>query len=109
MGLIHDIDFWRTFAICTAAVGQTLFVSLYLTFPWWKRLFGRALFFKAVSLGALVDIAVAGRIWDWRGEDVTFVVLYSVLALGIWAQFFAFLYVKVSGNSDRAGAGDDPR
>lgn len=98
-------EFWRTVALLSAAVGQTLFVALYATFPWWEKFLGRALFFKALALGALADVAVAGRIWDWPYEDQTFTVLYWTLSLGIWAQAYAFLRVRlrhqqrnVSGN-----------
>lgn len=100
-----SLEFWRTLGIIVAATGQTAFVLLYTTYPWWQRFLGRALFFKAMAFALLVDIAVAGRIWDWKYEDATFVILYWLLAFGIWVQFFAFLRVKlehrentVSGN-----------
>jgi len=100
-----SIDFWRTTGLLTAATGQTAFVILYATFPWWKKFLGRALFFKAVALGTLADVAILGRIFDWKYEDQTFVILYWLLALGVWAQFLAFLRVRlqhrqqqVSGN-----------
>lgn len=104
------ILFWRTAGIVFAAVGQTAFVLLYITFPWWRTFLGKSLFFKAFAFALLVDVAVAGRVWDWPNEDVYFVVLYWLLGLGIWAQFIAFLRVKladgqdqVSGNPSRDG------
>lgn len=90
-----SIDFWRTTALASAAIGQTLFVLLYMTFPWWKNFLGRALFFKALALGLLTDVAICGRVWDWDTEEQTFVTLYCVLAIGIWFQFFAFLRVRL--------------
>lgn len=98
-----SIEFWRTSGIIVTAIGQTAFVALYITWPWWTRFLGRALFFKALAFALLVDIAVCGRIWDWAHEDATFVVLYWLLGLGVWVQFFAFLKIKlqhrdVSGN-----------
>lgn len=95
-----SIDFWRTAGIAMAAIGQTAFVLLYLTFPWWEKFLGRALFFKAVTFALLVDIAVLGRVLDWDFEDVTFVVLYWITALGIWAQFVAFLRVRLQHRQD---------
>lgn len=92
-----NLEMWRTITIVTAAIGQTMFVLLYMTFPWWKAFLGRALFFKACAFGILLDVAVVGRLVDWSNEDGTFVVLYGVLAVGIWAQFFAFLRTKRKG------------
>jgi hypothetical protein len=89
-----SIEIWRTIAIVSAAVGQTSFILLYLTFPWWQNFLGRSLFFKAVALGLLVDAVVVGRIWDWRYEDATFVALYFTLSVGVWVQLVAFARVK---------------
>lgn len=105
LGQMDNLDFWRSSGLLSAALGQTAFVILYLFWPWWETFFGRALFFKAVALAVLADVAIMGRIFDWVGEDVTFVILYWTLTLGIWGQFFAFLHVRrknrqggVSGN-----------
>lgn len=104
-----SIHFWRTAGIVAAAIGQTLFVLLYGTFPWWRNFLGRALFGKALAFMLLVDIAVAGRAFDWRYEDTTFVVLYWTLALGIWWQFFAFLRVKWEGRQDAVSGNPSPQ
>jgi hypothetical protein len=98
--VLNDIGFWRTAGIIAAAVGQTMFVLLYLTFPWWRNFLGRALFGKALAFALLVDLAVVGRMIDWPKEDVYFVVLYWVLAAGIWAQFIAFLRVRLNNRQD---------
>lgn len=86
-----DLELWRTILIVFAAVGQTLFVSFYLTLPWWRTFLGRALFVKATSLVLLLDIAVVGRTIDWTHEDLTFVILYGLMGLGIWTQLVAFV------------------
>lgn len=100
-----NIDTWRTIALGIVAVGQTLFVALYLTYPWWKSFLGRALFFKAVSLCILVDSYMLTRVFDFENYDVVFVWLYLLLGAGVWFQFAAFLRVRlqhrqnaVSGN-----------
>lgn len=98
--MFTDIDFWRTVNITIAALGQSLFVVLYSTFPWWRNFLGKALFFKASAFALLVDVAVAGRIWDWPHEDETFVILYGLLGLGIWVQLIAFLRVRLEGRAD---------
>jgi hypothetical protein len=87
------IEHWKTAVIVVAALGQTLFVVLYATFPWYRSFLGRALFFKAFTLGLLVDMAVVSMIFDWPGEAGT-VLIYSLVALGIWVQLAAFVRQK---------------
>lgn len=86
-----DIDTWRTVAITSAAVGQTLFVGFYCTLTWWRTFLGKALFSKALVFAVLLDIAVAGRVWDWPHEDGTIVACYTLVSAGIWLQFAAFV------------------
>ena len=95
--MIHDIDFWRGVLIAAAALGQTLFVLLYMTFPWYRTFLGRALFIKALTFMLLLDTAAAGRVWDWPHEDVWIITLYGLTALGIWAQFTAFSVQRFGG------------
>jgi hypothetical protein len=92
-----DIEFWRTTTITVAALGQTLFVALYLTFPWYRSFLGRALFFKAVAFGVLLDIASVARLSGWLNNDALFVTLYGLLAVGIWVQLGAFIRTKRCG------------
>lgn len=92
--MIHDIDTWRTIALGFAALGQTAFALLYMTFPWWRTFLGRALFYKALMLSILLDVIWLGRTFDFGWNDKVFVPLYGLLALGVWAQFLAFLKVK---------------
>ena len=92
--MLHDINTWRTVTLSVAALFQTLFVLFYATMPWWKTYLGRALFYKALMLGVIVDFVLASRIWDFGGEDAVFVILYGALASGITWQFLAFIRVK---------------
>lgn len=96
----HTIEFWRTAGILFTAIGQTFFTLLYLTFPWWANFLGRALFFKATAFMLLVDVAVAGRVWDWPYEDAMFVCLYWLVGLGVWYQASAFLRVRLQNRQD---------
>lgn len=89
-----DLEWWRTATIASAAVGQSLFVLLYVTFPWYRTFLGRALFIKALTLALLIDVAVVGRVWDWKHEDIWIVALYGLTAFGIWAQLVAFIRQK---------------
>lgn len=97
---LYDPEFWRTVWISGAALGQTLFVALYVSFPWWANFLGRALFFKALVLGVVLDVGVLGLLFDWPYENETFVALYGAMATGIWVQFFAFLRVRLEERHD---------
>lgn len=99
--MYNSIEFWRTVTIISAAIGQTCFTVLYVLFPWWKSFLGRALFFKASSFMILLDVAVLGRALDWSAEDLTFVGLYALVAAGVWAQFFAFLRIRLRGRNQQ--------
>lgn len=94
-----DIQTWRSISLGFGAVGQLLFVLLYMTFPWWKNFLGRALFYKAVMLSALTMFVFVARTLGWKHYDWAFVVLYTLLGVGIWWQFFAFLRIKRAGTS----------
>lgn len=78
-----------------AAVGQTLFVLLYSSLPWWKSEVGRALYLKAVTMVVFVD-AVAVRVFF--PEIVTQQValyLYGAVAVAIWYQLIALIKVRL--------------
>ncbi len=96
--MLYDIEFWRTVALAFAAVGQTLFVLLYLTFPWYATFMGKALFAKAFALLLITDLAALARVFDFLSNDALFVFLYGVLATTVWGQFIAFLIVKVESH-----------
>ena len=98
--MLHDLNFWRTFALIAAAVGQTAFVLLYMTFPWYSTFLGRALFGKALALVLIVDFAALSRVFDFGRSDLAFSLLYGVLALGICWQFIAFFRVRLAGWRD---------
>jgi len=88
------MDQWKNTAFVIAAVGQNLFILLYMTFPWYRTFLGRALFFNAITFGFLVNMAVASVAWDWPDQDQVMFTAYTVTALGIWAQLIAFIREK---------------
>lgn len=98
--MIEDIQMWRAALIALAATGQTLFVLLYMTFPWYRTFLGRALFIKALTFMLLLDVAAVGRIWDWPHEEIWILALYGLTAFGIWAQFTAFA-IQRFGDGDQ--------
>jgi len=102
MGL--GLETWRSIALYGIAIGQTLFVLLYLTFPWYKSFLGRALFYKAFILAVLLDLALFARLnptmFDW---DAIFTVLYFLLGIGIWYQFSAFLRIRIAAHREARG------
>lgn len=96
-----DIEVWRTVAIGAMAVGQTLFASLYLTFPWWRTFLGRSLFVKALVFALLLDVLFFARMWDWGYELETLLTLYILLAVAIWGQLFAYVRVRRESQESR--------
>lgn len=99
--MTYDFAFFRTAALGAIALGQTLFVLLYLTFPWWATFLGRALFGKAIALAVLIDLGILYRIHPFPYADGIFTVLYIVLAIGVWWQLFAFFRIRLAGRQDR--------
>lgn len=101
-----SLETWRTVTLWAVGTGQTAFVLLYLSFPWWRSLTGRALFVKAVGLAVLVDVLLINRMAPIPHSDVLFTSLYVILAFGVWAQFFAFLQVSLGLPSARRDTND---
>ena len=102
---LFSLAFWRTTALFVVAVGQTLFVALYMTFPWYKTFLGRALFYKAIMLGILTDLFLVARYFDFAGLDALFIAVYLLLGVGVWWQFFAFLRVRRAGRQNSPNPG----
>lgn len=107
--MLNDLNFWRTVAIITAGVGQTSFILLYLTFPWYKSFLGRSLFGKSLALTVIMDFAALSRIFDFGGSDMVFTIMYSGLALGVWWQFSSFVRVALDGRKDEVSGNANER
>lgn len=85
------METWRYVVVVGAAIGQFLFIVLYMTAPWWRTYVGVALFMKSLSLGILVvTLAVTIIRHDRLPEKVT-LILYALVAISIWYQFFALV------------------
>jgi hypothetical protein len=87
---------WVNWAITLGAVGQTLFVLLYVTTirMWWRDPVAWSLFDKAVTLALILDFAVVA-IW-WSVAPVVFVVLYWLIAVAIWQQFGTLAWQRIT-------------
>lgn len=77
-----------------AALGQTCFILLYATFPWWRSFLGRVLFVKSLTIGLLLLVAEVGRFLNWPYEGWAIVVAGAAVAVGIWGQVVAFICVE---------------
>lgn len=86
----HDFDLGL---VWTAAVGQTLFLVLFLTERWWTHRIGRALMVKSLSLGlilwATVYASYHGPLPLWIGRA-----MFILVTIGILGQFATFLYER---------------
>ena len=98
--MLQDPNFWRTFAIITAAVGQTAFIMLYFFFPWYESFLGRSLFGKSVALAVIMDFAAMSRIFDFGSNDLAFTIMYLAVAVGVWWQFSSFVRVALADRKD---------
>lgn len=89
-----DTDFWRTGGLGLAVLGQFGFILLYASFPWWRTFLGKALFFKASTLGSICVVALLSRLDLLTYPDQTFTAMYWLLAVGVWAEFLALMRTK---------------
>lgn len=82
----------QMFLMWTAAFGQTVFVVLWATRPWYRTLIGRALMTKGLALTLVLWFWIVGYYFPdhpYRGEIRD--VLLAAVAVGIWAQVVAFV------------------
>lgn len=76
----------------SAAIGQTAFVVLWATKPWYRTLIGRALMTKGMALCAVLWFWIVGFYFPdhpYRAElrDA----LLAAMTVGIWVQVVAFV------------------
>lgn len=76
----------------TAAIGQTAFVILWATKPWWRTLIGRALMTKGLALALVLWFWIVGYYFPGHPyRDEIRDGLLAAVAVGIWAQVLAFI------------------
>lgn len=94
-----DLDRLRAVIVTIAAIGQSIFVLLYVAFPWWKSFLGRSLFFQAAALAVALDLNALARWYGWDRESFPFAVISASMAVGVWAQTVAF--IKIMARTER--------
>lgn len=94
---MFSLETWYAIIVVGSTVGQTLFVLLYLTFPWYQTFLGKALFIKGVTLMVMLDIVLARAIWGVPRSESVVVIAFGLTGLGIWAQFVAFAIHRFGG------------
>ena len=102
---MNTIDWLRHGAIFFATVGQFGFVGLWLTRRWWMHWVTRAVMAKSVTLMLLLIVSSMRLVVEYVSDqppwsqpvephdawDVTFMVLYWLVAVSIWGQFVALV------------------
>lgn len=78
-------------ALWVAALGQTGFVLLYATRPWWRHFVGRALFFKSATLAAVLWLTIVNHYLVYRYQLQVSVMLTWAVAVAICYQFTALV------------------
>ena len=80
-----------TTALMIAAFGACLtFVTVYWsTAPWWRREWGRHTMAFVASLGLLVGLILAGRIWgDYPGRRQLVLISFAALTVLLWQRVY---------------------
>lgn len=81
---------WTVRLVHVSAVGQTLFVLLWWSLPWYRTVVGRALMVKSFTLMLYLDWAVAVyHFGPFDHQEAIGVALFGLIAFGIWSQVVA--------------------
>lgn len=87
-------DAWERIALVAlvvAAVGQTAFVLVYATRPWWLVQIGRALMSKSATLCWILVLSVVNAFWTYPYQRQVAALSICAVAVAIWYQFIALL------------------
>jgi hypothetical protein len=101
---LEQVGEWLLWA---SAVGQTLFVVLWMTMPWWRHWVGRALMVKSIALGIYLDFALVHNYIDpYPALPLLGVILFGFITIGIWTQLATLAHEakRPTGNDE-----DPPR
>lgn len=83
-----------------AAIGQTLFCLVYTLLPWWRSEVGRALYFKAITLGILTDTVALEVFFFGEFPEIVTLMLYGAVAVAIWIQLIVLIRVRLKAKQD---------
>lgn len=88
-----QLTHWSYLILHVSAVGQTLFVLIWVTLPFYRSWIGRALFVKSVSLAIYLDFAEVVYWWGPLPDQLLLgVLLFGLIAVGIWSQVVAIVH-----------------
>jgi len=86
---------WLTayeWALIVAVAGQTVFLVVYGTRPWWKHYVGKALFFKSLALGLALWISLGNVVYPGYPHQIEIAVISIwLVAITIVGQCIALL------------------
>lgn len=106
------VDVWLVHGML---VGQTTFVAIWATLPWWRLWVGRALMLKSFALDLLIAAAVANywlvtELGPYPGMDIITMTTHILILLGIWSQVFAIAHeIRSARRDDRSVIGTEPK
>lgn len=99
---------WTLRLYTAAAIGQTLFVALWATLPWWRTVVGRALMVKSFALMVVLDWAlVTYHLGPFAHQESISVVLFGLVVVGIWSQVAAIGHEMWLARRERRSSGGD--
>lgn len=79
--------------VAVAAVGQTLFVIIYLFRPWWRSLVGRAVFFDKLTMALFIDAICLRVLFPGIVSREVAITFYAIAAVAIWFQLFTLIRI----------------
>lgn len=86
--------------VAGVAIGQSLFVVVYLFQPWWQSQVGRAVFIDKLSMAIFVDALCFRVIFpDLVSRNVA-IILYAVVMLAIWYQLITLVRVRLKARKN---------
>jgi hypothetical protein len=85
--LTADSLTWAIRLLHISAVGQTLFVLIWATLPWWRTFIGRALMVKSVALMLYLDWSVlVYHYGPFNNQNTIGLLLFAFITVGILTQ-----------------------
>lgn len=93
-------DTYAEWGTVFSAVGQTMFISLWITLPWWREVIGVAMFAKSLTLMLLLDTAVLFIYLPQLATEKVGYILETALWIVIWGQVGALIWERRRHRND---------
>lgn len=102
MNVHPEVFFWIIVGI---GVGVTAFPLLYAIFTpsWWRGEIGRAQMLRALSMAALVDLAIAVRLIGLEVSDMVKLLVYGGIFIAEWYLLWTYLHERFAWPSALLG------